>query len=377
MGKFGKRSQVKTDIASINFCLLGESGIGKTTTMARLCEQEFGPDGYIILDMGKEDGLSGLDGYTYETCENWKKFDEVTNDIIKNKNTDYPNLKVVLCDTADQLCEIATPYVIDLWNRENLGKKGFEPAKTLNAAYGGFGKGDDKLVEIILDKIWKLKSVGVNTWMCGHVKIRNKIDAITQEEYSVLSTDLQQRVFEGFKTKMDIVAIATIDRTITAESTGRKNIVTKQDITVKKIKDETRKIVFRSDNYSVDSKSRFEHIKPEIPLDPVELAQTLKDALASAKRNPVSSPKPVVRPEPIEEELPFAPYEPEVEATKANETDYENLIEETKLLFKSADSAFKAEVRAMLGGQKLAEADVETIEKIYDYLKSTQTSDSI
>ena len=271
MAKFGKRSTISENLNDFTICLLGEAGIGKTSTIAEACEKEFGADGYMILDMGKEQGMEALEGYTYETCEDWKKFDEVTKDIIKNKTTDYPDLKVLVIDTLDQFVEIMTPYVINLWNKENLGKKNFEPAKTMNAAWSGFGKADDKLVELALNRVWELKKVGVNTWFTGHVKMRNKVDPLTQEEYSVLSTDISQRIFEGFKTKFHVIGIACIDRTIDVESTGRKNIVTKKEVTVSKVKEEKRKIVFRDDNYSIDSKSRLSAIEPEIALDADDL----------------------------------------------------------------------------------------------------------
>ena len=50
-----------------------------------------------------------LDGYTYETVLTYKQWDAVTSDIVKNKNTDYPNLKVIIIDTLDQLCEFTEP----------------------------------------------------------------------------------------------------------------------------------------------------------------------------------------------------------------------------------------------------------------------------
>ena len=157
MGKYGKRSTISENLNDFTICLLGEAGIGKTSTIAKACETEFGPDGYMILDMGKEQGMEALEGYTYETCEDWKKFDDVTKDIIRNKKTDYPDLKILVIDTLDQFVEIMCPYVIKLWNTENMGKKGFEPAKTMNAAWSGFGKADDKLVELALDRVWELK----------------------------------------------------------------------------------------------------------------------------------------------------------------------------------------------------------------------------
>lgn len=381
MAKFGKRSTISENLNDFTICLLGEAGIGKTSTIAEACEKEFGADGYMILDMGKEQGMEALEGYTYETCEDWKKFDEVTKDIIKNKTTDYPDLKVLVIDTLDQFVEIMTPYVINLWNKENLGKKNFEPAKTMNAAWSGFGKADDKLVELALNRVWELKRVGVNTWFTGHVKMRNKVDPLTQEEYSVLSTDISQRIFEGFKTKFHVIGIACIDRTIDVESTGRKNIVTKKEVTVSKVKEEKRKIVFRDDNYSIDSKSRLSAIEPEIALDADELLRALKDAIKNSKKKADSTPvkaattESTPTPTAQEEEVPFA--EDDIDdidtpATEETSSDYpEDLDGVIRTMFKECKNAdLKAKVKAVIAEYgKLNDVDEDGLKKIYDMMK--------
>lgn len=381
MAKFGKRSTISENLNDFTICLLGEAGIGKTSTIAEACEKEFGADGYMILDMGKEQGMEALEGYTYETCEDWKKFDEVTKDIIKNKTTGYPDLKVLVIDTLDQFVEIMTPYVINLWNKENLGKKNFEPAKTMNAAWSGFGKADDKLVELALNRVWELKRVGVNTWFTGHVKMRNKVDPLTQEEYSVLSTDISQRIFEGFKTKFHVIGIACIDRTIDVESTGRKNIVTKKEVTVSKVKEEKRKIVFRDDNYSIDSKSRLSAIEPEIALDADELLRALKDAIKNSKKKAGSTPvkaettESTPTPTAQEEEVPFA--EDDIDdidtpATEEASSDYpEDLDGVIRTMFKECkDADLKAKVKAVIAEYgKLNDVDEDGLKKIYDMMK--------
>lgn len=381
MAKFGKRSTISENLNDFTICLLGEAGIGKTSTIAEACEKEFGADGYMILDMGKEQGMEALEGYTYETCEDWKKFDEVTKDIIKNKTTDYPDLKVLVIDTLDQFVEIMTPYVINLWNKENLGKKNFEPAKTMNAAWSGFGKADDKLVELALNRVWELKRVGVNTWFTGHVKMRNKVDPLTQEEYSVLSTDISQRIFEGFKTKFHVIGIACIDRTIDVESTGRKNIVTKKEVTVSKVKEEKRKIVFRDDNYSIDSKSRLSAIEPEIALDADELLRALKDAIKNSKKKAGSTPvKPATTestptPTAQEEKVPFAEDDiDDIDTSVTEETsnDYpEDLDGVIRTMFKECkDADLKAKVKAVIAEYgKLNDVDEDGLKKIYDMMK--------
>jgi hypothetical protein len=85
---------------------------------------------------------------------------EVIDDIAENKFTDYPELKVVIVDTFDQLCDLAEKEAVKLWNAK-LRQQGKPQIDTINSAFGGFSKGLDKTIDLMLDSFWKLKEVGV------------------------------------------------------------------------------------------------------------------------------------------------------------------------------------------------------------------------
>ena len=44
------------DILSYNIGIIGEAGIGKSTLIKEVCEKIAGDEGYIMLNVGKEDG---------------------------------------------------------------------------------------------------------------------------------------------------------------------------------------------------------------------------------------------------------------------------------------------------------------------------------
>ena len=284
MGKFGHPNEVKLDPLKYNIGLLGESGIGKSTIMKEICEKLAGPDGYIALDIGKEDGHEAINGIITEKVEDWHKFVEVTDDIIENKTTDYPNLKVVIIDTYDELCKLAEKEAIRLYNIKSQDKK----VDTINAAWGGFGKGLDKAIDLMLDRLWELKKVGVSFIIIAHVKRTDMTDVMTEEQYAMLTSNTTQRYFNAIKQKLHFLGLAYIDRTIVKEKTKKKDKDGKY-IEKGKIAAESRVINFRDDTYSVDSKSRFADIVDSIPFDADEFIKAMKDAiLAEQKKSGVS-----------------------------------------------------------------------------------------
>lgn len=282
---YGKKNVVKIDPLAYNIGLIGESGIGKTTIIKEMCEKLTGSnDGYLFLECGKEDGADAINGINYINCPEWSAdydefsnsigFEDLVDDIIDNKTTEYPLLRTVIIDTYDQLIEIAKPEVIRMHNRENPEK----PVKSIKAAFGGYMAGEDKATEIVLEKLWNLKKVGVSFIIIGHVKQREQEDVSTGQKWTSLTTNMSMRDFNAIKTKLHFLGVASIDREIVQEKTGKKDNKGK-DVTKGVIAKESRKITFRDDSYSIDSKSRFADIVPEIEFTPDALIKAITDAI--------------------------------------------------------------------------------------------------
>ena len=287
MGKFGKKNHVNLDPLSYNICLLGESKCGKTTIIKEVCEKLVGDDGYIFLEIGHERGADAIEGISYINTPKWNMdYDEDTNsagfadvvdDIINNKVSDYQNLKVVVWDTYDQLINIAEDESVRLYNKTVIDKK----VKTINQAWGGFGRGEKKAIEFMLDKFAELRSVGVSVIVIGHIKTKDMTDPVTGETFQILTSDQQQNYFNALKKNMHFLGLAYIDREIVKEKKKNK---ASGNIEKGRIASETRKIKFRDDNYAVDSGSRFADIVPEIEMNADDFIKALTGAILSEQK---------------------------------------------------------------------------------------------
>ena len=180
---------------------------------------------------------------------------------------------MVIMDSLDELIRITEAEVV---RKAHLKDNNIESIRQVK---GGFGKGEDYCMDLIFDRIFELKKVGVQTFLIAHTKKSDMVDAVSQQSFSQLTADTSQRQFNAVKNKMDIVAVGYLDRTFKTEKTGRKNIVTKQDITVNRVSEETRVISFRDDSYCIDSKCRFAEIVDKIPFDSDEFIKAIQDAI--------------------------------------------------------------------------------------------------
>jgi len=277
---FGKKNEIKLDPFAYNIGLLGVGGVGKTTTVYKMCQKHLGDDGYLFVETGKEDGADAIDGINYINCPAWRMaydedtnsvgFKELVDDILENKAEDYPNLRTIVIDTYDQLKDIADVEIVRQHNRLHSDKK----VKSIKAAFGGYMAGEDMADDLILNTLWELKRVGVSFIIIGHVKQREITDPVTGDVYDTLTTDMSMRSFNKIKNKLHFLGVAFVDREIVKDNKAKANGGDKHSV-----KSESRRITFRDDNYAIDSKSRFAEIVSSVPLSGDDFYDAMENAI--------------------------------------------------------------------------------------------------
>lgn len=406
MAKFGKKVEVSTDLSSYILGILSPSGWGKSTLMYEVCEKLFGENGYICADFGQEDGYAAIAGANVEQCTTWKHFVEMVDDIVKNKETDYPDLKVVVWDTMDFAFDECEDYTVKAYNREHMGEQNFRQAKSINGVEG-FGKGLDLVIANVRKQISRLASVGVGTWFAAHVKEREQVDLMSGNNFTQITCAMTNRYYASIKNIAHCIGVGYYARTMNTIEVGSENAVTHKKKTRNAMMEEERRIVFRDTAFLCDSKSRFPDIEADVVLDADEFIRVITEAVekaAGAKKTTKSASKVVSKkptlalveepeddePDDIAEALRAVlaatqdEDEPGNEIDEINEDIFEEELEDQdpiitldterltaiRVSFKGSDAATKNKIKTILsnyGGKLVADmhlSDVEAIESI-------------
>jgi len=224
--------------------------------------------------------------------------------------------------------------------------------------------GEDKAIELVLEKIWELKSVGVSMMIIGHTKRKNQSDVATGEEYETLTANLTNRYFNAIKTKLHILGVASIDRSIEKQRIKQK---VGADKIVGKITGESRIITFRDDNFNIDSKSRFNEITPQIDLDVDQFKEAVEDAIkkAHSKQKGAKSLDETKQEQQKAKEVEIEKVVEETNRTKVNAEENEELIEVIQNKFASASDDVKVKVKEIMTEYKFSSfKDPETISTV-------------
>lgn len=274
--RIGKITEVKVDIANYSYMMNGIAGVGKTTTVSEIATQEYGQDGYILLTIGQEPQPSHIGGIYNERAVDWDDLEDIIDTICDYKDEDYPNLRMVGIDSVEEVFRLCEEKVIQLHNRKYPDKK----TTTIKSAFGGYQAGENMVVNMVSNTLFKLRDYNISLFFIGHTKTKNKRDDILDVEYEQITSTLDNKYYNCIKDKVNVVMCAYVERQMNDLETV-KDAFTKKNKQVGKIASEKRVVSFRDEEYAIDVKSHFKYIDPKCDLDAGTIIKTLKSAIKS------------------------------------------------------------------------------------------------
>lgn len=293
MARIGRRVIVKRNFEDYTYILNGEPGIGKTTLAYEVGRTLYGAEeGFFMMTIGEEPEPNHLNGLWYELCPNWDTVEEIIDELVDNRNTEYKNLKLIAVDSMTELFRLAENHVVKEYNdkQKDINKR----VKSIKQAHGGYQAGENIVVDTIVKTMFKLRKAGYGIIFIGHTKQKAKTDIFQDVEYEIITSDLDNKYYSAIKDRVNLVATAYMEREMVdiqevkdAYNKGK----TKERGNIQK---ERRMITFRDSEYSIDQKSHFEQIVPKVEFGTQNFIDAIMDAIEkqSKKYTDGSTPAP-------------------------------------------------------------------------------------
>ena len=269
LGKI-KKNEVALTLEDYTLLLLGEPKSGKTSLFANLVE-EFYQDSTKGLLIPFEKGYRAINNVQVfphtimddmiidgSTEYGWDVFCDLVQELVETKEEN--GIKILCIDTIDEFLEVASTAVMRASFKHN-GKI----SKSLNDAFGGYGNGAKKLGQMVKEQVERLKNAGYGIVFTGHTKYKTIKTKMTDDEYSVLGSNLNENLFAIIANSVDIIAMITIER----------------DIVDKEIVSQERYIRFRGDGFYVAG-SRFANFPEKIHYGAKEFKEAYVTAIKGA-----------------------------------------------------------------------------------------------
>lgn len=341
----GKINKVKADLRSYPpYIFLAPKKFGKTTFWDDLVKKAWGDATKgLLISCGNEEGYHALDGIQVVVCKNWTDdYNEETGEGGLAATIDYiveHNDELGICgvafDTLDTFIEIGTAEVL----RQHKKEKG-TTCKSLNDAFGGYGRGKGRLLSISNEQVEKLRDAGIAVFFLCHIKMKEQTDLMSGEKYEQITNNLTDDIFSNFADAAQMVMVGTFDREIVNGKMINEN-----------------RVVYLRGNSLVNAGSRFDTLPEKISGDRDNLVDeflaafegAVKGAIKTGKNDDKSLEKAkkeeAIAREKKAEEARKKLAEKSEEDIEAEKSEYLTIIS-TK--FPNADSDVKAKARDML-----------------------------
>jgi hypothetical protein len=338
-------NKIVTDIKNLTIYIRTLKKFGKSTLFRDTVLEKYGdPERGLLVGLGAEVGYNLLDDLNRTHIETWAELNELKNWLIKEKGKEH-NIELIAFDVVDELMPIVEKEVI---RQSVIDTK--KPCKSINAAYGGYGAGQIKVVELAKEFFLDLKKSGIGVWAIAHTKFKNiKQKGDIDEGYMSLSSTLQSNYESIFGDIFDCVLTGYIDRELEEETIQ----VGDDEKKIRHATGEIRKLYLRGNTF-IDAGCRFKDgsVPDFIVFDQPNMAKTFIDTLENGMRLSMSgaiSEKDFQQIQKKNEELGFVP-----KVTLGQSDDEENAqvdLEEDTLLDEQQEETIDIEHNKQLKGK--------------------------
>ena len=181
----------------------------------------------------------------------------------------YP-FEIVSIDTIDVMVDMAIDKIL----KEHLIRYK-EPCKSINDAFGGYGRGKESVCRLISNEIELIKQSKYGLFLIGHNKVRPNEDK-DGIKFLQLTSNLESQYYNTFAYKAAIICNIDVEQNVgdaLLDSNGKQR-------RAGNLQNSERYMYFRSDGY-VDAGSRFKNIPNRVPFtdDPHVAAQNYVNAV--------------------------------------------------------------------------------------------------
>lgn len=381
--------KIKPDIRNASVYYRAEPKFGKTTTFRDVILEKFGDPEYgLLIKCGAENGDTMIDEVNSVQVETWDEVKELAEWLIEQKGKEH-RIEIIAFDTVDELIKMAEIEAMKVSYKESRDAgKPLKP-RSVNQAFGGFGKGGAYVVNNLLTPlIGKLKA-NFGLWCIAHTKMKvntKSVDSLNNEmAVQQLTSNLDSRYEACVNGLLDIIVTGAFENSDIIGATEIGMVNNKKNVNLVDATKQTRRLYFRSTAF-VDAGSRFADFA-DIPesmvyefnqdnakkfIEIVELGME-KSKLKYRQNNNTSQPAKAEteKIETIKEDLSI-PAEDDlpIEEVEWVEPSKDEILQMVIDRFKACgDKEVKKQVREISGGAINKETDIEVLKQILEILE--------
>ena len=227
--------KVSRDLSTYMTYIYGAAGTGKTTLASQM-------DHALLLAFEK--GYNAIPGIMAQDISSWGEMKQVVRELKKQEVKD--TFRCVVVDTVDIAATLCEKYICGQLGIENIGDGGW--------SVNGWAKVKKEFEEVFRT----ISQLGYSLFFISHAKDKT-FKRQDGTEYNQIVTSLSTAYDDIIKNMVDIFGYA---HSVVDENGNSKVMLT-----------------LRSADNSVDAKSRFKYIEPEIEFNYQSLEKAINDAI--------------------------------------------------------------------------------------------------